>query len=63
MIGDRPTNHTIDVYPAFARSYACNIDFCSASTCHMSVHMQADVNTIDEIDAYWIKVILASIQV
>lgn len=52
MIGDRPTNHTIDVYSAFARGYACNIDFCSASTGHMGLHMQADVNTIDEIDAY-----------
>ena len=52
MVGDRPTNHTINVYAALARSYARNIDFCPTCTNYMSLHIRAEMDAIDEIDAY-----------
>ncbi len=63
MGGDRSADHAIYIYAAFARGYACNIDFCTTRTNHMSLHIQAHMKAIDDIDAYLVKVIFASIQV
>ena len=55
-----PTDHTIDINSIISGSYSSNIDLCSASAVYMCLHIQAQVEAIDDTDAF--KVVLFGLQ-
>jgi len=57
MCSYRSTYYTIDIYSIVSRSYSSNIYLCSASAVNMCLHIQAQVEAIDESDASYCIVI------
>jgi len=47
-----PTDYAIDLDSIISRSYSGNIDLCSASAVYMCLHEQAQVEAIDDTDAF-----------